>query len=155
MNRLMLPLAGSFLSISLLQGWVTLKISCARKTSSRRYKISYKSLNKTFSNQHQQLSFAVASDRCSTIIKCIFITNLLQSCILFPCPLFSRACLHSFLQHTQASALHLTPMSLSIGVSSFPELICAFTDFRLGQNSYGQGTGSLAQQRLSYYCASK
>lgn len=23
-----------------------------------------------------------------------------------------------------------------------------------GQNSYGQGTGSLAQQRLSYYCAS-
>ena len=24
-----------------------------------------------------------------------------------------------------------------------------------GQNSYGQGTGSLAQQRLSYYCASE
>lgn len=27
--------------------------------------------------------------------------------------------------------------------------------FYTGQNSYGQGTGSLAQQRLSYYCASK
>lgn len=24
-----------------------------------------------------------------------------------------------------------------------------------GQNSYGQGSGSLAQQRLGYYCASK
>lgn len=29
------------------------------------------------------------------------------------------------------------------------------SDLGIGQNSHGQGSGEFAQQRLSYYCASK
>ena len=33
--------------------------------------------------------------------------------------------------------------------------IRAFADESVGQNSYGQSSGSLEQQRLSYYCSSE
>ena len=58
------------------------------------------------------------------------------------------------------SALLLRAMSLFIGVSSIYSFLLDMEEYHpswhvsIGQNSYGDSTGDLAQQRLSYYCAS-